>query len=155
MKRIFISTLVVSAIVMNSFAQELVQWRGPHRNGIYDETNLLKEWPIDGPKLLWNYDGLGKGFTSVIVVKDKIYTTGATDGVGYLFAFDLQGKLLWKVEYGKEWNTQYPGSRTTPGFYKGKLYLLTGLGEALCLDAETGKKIWTVDIVQKFGGRTT
>ena len=153
MKRLIISAFVASSIAMNCFAQDLVQWRGPHRNGIYDETNLLKVWPADGPKLLWNYDGLGKGFTSVLIVKDKIYTTGETDGVGSLFAFDMQGKLLWKVEYGKEWNGQYPGSRTTPEFYKGKLYMLTGLGEALCINPETGKKIWSIDLIQKFGGR--
>ena len=26
-------------------AQDIAQWRGPNRNGIYNETGLMKKWP--------------------------------------------------------------------------------------------------------------
>lgn len=152
MTKLLIS-LLMSAIAITTTAQELVQWRGDNRTGIYNETGLLKEWPAEGPKLLWHYDGLGKGFTSVTIVNDIIYTTGESDGNGHLFAFNLQGKLLWKTVYGKEWDASYPGARTTPVFYKGNLYLATGMGEAICLEAATGNKVWSIDMKEKFGAR--
>jgi len=152
-KKLFIVAAIAALSLTSSlsFSQDLVQWRGPERNGIFPATGLLKTWPAEGPKMIWSYEGLGKGFSSVIVVGKKIYTTGQNEGLGSLFAFDLQGKILWKVEYGKDWNDAYPGTRTTPTYYKGNLYLLTALGDAICFNAETGKKIWNVDIKAKFG----
>lgn len=145
--------LLVSAAAFTLSAQQLTEWRGENRTGIYNEKNLLKEWPAEGPQLLWQYDGLGKGFTSVTIANNLIYTTGESEGNGYLFAFDAQGKLVWKTTYGKEWDTSYPGARTTPVFYNNHLYLASALGEAICIDATTGKKVWSVDMKEKFGAR--
>ena len=153
MKRNIITALVISVTTLNCLAQELADWRGPNRTGIYKETGLLRSWPADGPKLLWSYDGLGKGFSTVAIAEGKIFTTGEVDSTGSLFAFDLQGKLIWKVVYGQEWDTKYPGSRATPVYYKGKLFFLTGKNEAVSFDAKTGKKLWTVDLEKKFGAR--
>lgn len=152
MKKI-LSLLLVSAAALTLTAQNLVEWRGENRTGIYNEKNLLKEWPAEGPTLLWQYDGLGKGFTSVTIANNLIYTTGVADGDGFLFAFNNQGKLIWKTSYGKDWDASYPGARTTPVFYKGHLYLASGMGEAICLEAATGKKVWSVDMKEKFGAR--
>ena len=38
-------------------------WRGPNRNGIYPEKGLLKEWPAEGPQLLWEVADAGKGYS--------------------------------------------------------------------------------------------
>ena len=59
------------------------QWRGNARNGLSPETQLLKSWPEGGPRLLWAVDGLGRGFSSVAVVKGMVYTTGVTAKQGY------------------------------------------------------------------------
>ena len=152
-RQLIIAVLATFLFSFSGFSQDIVQWRGAERTGIYNETGLLKEWPVEGPKLLWSFEGLDKGFTSVTIAEDKIFTTGVTDGIGYLFALSLQGKQIWKMEYGKEWTGAYPGARTTPVYYKGNLYLVTGLGEALCLNGETGKKVWSVDMKAKFGAR--
>ena len=40
------------------------QWRGPHRDAICTETGLLKEWPKEGPPLLWKHTGLGGGYST-------------------------------------------------------------------------------------------
>ncbi|MCD6393528.1 MAG: hypothetical protein J7M40_08470, partial [Planctomycetes bacterium] len=52
------------------------QFRGPDRSGISTETGLLTAWPEGGPKLLWQYQNLGKGYASVSVANGSIYTTG-------------------------------------------------------------------------------
>ena len=148
-----LSVILCILFSLNTVAQTKIQWRGPNRNGIYYETDLLKSWPKEGPELLWHYNGLGKGHTSATVTDDMIFTTGETSGIGYIFAFDLKGKPIWKKEYGKEWDESWPGSRTSPAYYQGKLYFLTAYGNALCFDAKTGKKIWNVDLTEKFGAR--
>ena len=42
-------------------AQTPYGWRGPERNGVYPESGLLKEWPAEGPQLLWETMDAGKG----------------------------------------------------------------------------------------------
>src|SRR5437868_2779276 len=49
------------------------QWRGPQRDGISQETGLLKEWPKDGPKLLWKQSDIGFGYSTPAVVGDRLY----------------------------------------------------------------------------------
>ena len=81
-------------------AQTVEEWRGVNRDGIYNETNLLKKWPAEGPKMLWHFDELGKGYSSPIITKDRIYVTGAINGKGFVFALDFTGKKIWGTEYG-------------------------------------------------------
>jgi outer membrane protein assembly factor BamB len=45
--------ILIFFVCSNSFAQEFSEWRGKGRTGVYDETGLLKEWPVDGPKMIW------------------------------------------------------------------------------------------------------
>jgi len=132
-------------------AQIESQWRGINRDGIYHESNLLKVWPEEGLKLLWSFNELGQGHSSPIITDNRIFISDKKDGIGYAYAFDLNGKAIWKTSFGAEWNENYPGVRSTFTYYKNKLYLLSSYSVAICLDAETGNKIWEVDLKKNFG----
>ena len=135
-------------------AQESAQWRGKDRNGNYSETGLLASWPAEGPKLLWHYDNLGDGHSSAAVVShDRIFTAGVVDGKGHIFAFSLDGKLIWNSLYGDEWIENYPGTRSTPMVNDGRVYLMSALGKLVCLSADKGEIIWTVDLMKDYDGR--
>jgi len=144
-------TLVAFFLLTNIIAQEAQQWRGSNRDGIYPETGLLKEWPEDGPELLWHFDELGDGFSSVAITPDAIYTSGADGDQGYVLAFDHDGNLLWKSPYGNEWTESYPGARTTPLFLDNKLYMISGMAKICCMNATDGKMIWEADLIEKYG----
>ena len=73
MTKYFFSLLLIIS-TLQIFAQEMSQWRGPNRDGIYPESGLLKEWPAEGPKLLWHFDQLGDGHASAAVTKTKVFT---------------------------------------------------------------------------------
>ena len=75
------------------------QWRGPNRDGISSDTGLLKEWPEEGPKLLWQVDSVGVGYSSLVVKDGRVFTQGDLDGVEHIVALDSNdGKLLWAVQ---------------------------------------------------------
>ncbi len=145
---IFLGCLVQASVV----AQNTSQWRGPGRDGIYPESGLLKSWSAEGPALLWHFDGLGTGHSSATVTADRIYTAGTLEGIGYLFCFDFEGHLLWKVPYGEEWTESWPGVRSTPLVSNGKIYQLSGLGKLLCRRADNGAFIWSVDVLKDYHG---
>jgi outer membrane protein assembly factor BamB len=149
-KRALFFMIVLLAVSIN--AQENAQWRGEKRDGTYNETGLLKQWPAEGPQMLWSYNGLGEGYTSVAVADDKIYATGMTDSIGYLYVLDTKGKLLKKKEYGLEWNLNYNGARSTVNVNDGKLYIFSGRGVLSCLDEKSLNLLWAKDIQKDFDG---
>jgi outer membrane protein assembly factor BamB len=138
---------------MNVTGQEIAQWRGENRNGIYNETGLLKKWPENGPKLLWHFDELGDGHASAAVTNSVIVTAGMIGDKGYIYAFDHSGKLLWKTEYGTEWIENWNGVRSTPLIYQDKVYMLSAFEKLVCLSLKTGVIEWNTDIMATYGGR--
>ncbi len=136
---------------------EIAQWRGINRDGHYSETGLLKEWPKEGPELLWAYNGIGKGYAAPSVLGNTIFVNGEQDSSSFLFAFDLQGNLLWKSPNGPEFmgegfSATYPGSRSTPTVVDNLVYATSGKGRLACFETETGNEKWAVDIVKELGG---
>ena len=136
--------------VFSLSAQGGAQWRYD-RTGIYSkETRLMKSWPANGPELLWHYDGLGEGHSSVAIDKNKIYITGMTGSTGYLYIFDITGRLLNKIIYGDEWDVNYVGTRATPVINDGKIYLYSGTGDLICFDENKLDVIWKRNIFVDF-----
>lgn len=147
MRLFFCIGLMLAFAGIGVYAQKS-QWRGPNRDGVYPETNLLKSWPASGPQLLWSAEGLGTGQGSVAVTTDKVFVTGIPDTLnaeGYLFAFSHQGKLLWKKNYGKDWAGIFPGARSTPTVVDDLIYIESGSGAVYCLRTNDGEKVWSVD----------
>ena len=136
-------------------AQERVEWRYD-RTGVYsNESGLLKSWPANGPQLLWHFEGLGRGFTSVTIDREQLFITGEHDERGYLYVLDLDGKLKHKIEYGREFVNSYPGTRNAVIPNDGKLYILTGVMELFCYDMQTLNLLWKKNYAQDFGAENT
>jgi outer membrane protein assembly factor BamB len=148
--RIFHVTALWVLLSAGLHAQQVLQWRGTERTGFYHESNLLKSWPEAGPSLLWEFDGIGNGYGSPVITTSAIYVNGEIDTVSYLFALDRSGKFLWKSPIGKEWTLNYPGSRNTPTIVDDLVYVTAGYGSVACLEAKSGKKRWSVDMVTDF-----
>jgi len=144
--------IILSLVTSFASAEILSQWRGPNRDGIYPGESLMKKWPKSGPKLLWSAEGLGIGFSSPAVTTDRVFVTSLFDSRGILFAFDHQGNLQWRVDYGPEWDAGHKGTRTTPTIVDDKIYLISGVGEVYCLDTN-GKLLWSLDMKKKFGAK--
>ena len=126
------------------------QWRGPDSDGKYPASNLLKQWPDNGPEMLWSFEELGEGHGNVGIGQDKLFICGMIDSVGHLFSFDLEGRLLWKKPYGLEWYQNYTGVRSTPAVVGDLVYFESGQGVVYCYNGNSGDLVWSVDILKKF-----
>lgn len=151
MKKCLFSLLAV-LMILQLHAQEMVQWRGVNRDGIYSDKGLLKQWPAEGLNLLWHFDNLGDGHSSAALVGDVIYTSGMIGDKGFVYALDINGKLLWKTEYGVEWTENWNGVKSTPLFYKGKLFVISSFGKLVCLNAKDGAIVWSIDTFKDYDG---
>lgn len=133
-------------------AQTPTKWRGENNSGIYNETGLLKKWPVNGPEIIWSFEGLGEGHSSPVFANGQIYISSMIDSIGYIFVLSQDGKLKWKVPYGKEFNQSYPGARTSPVVVGDLMYMYTGLGDLSCFDSNNGNLKWKKNSFTDFGG---
>ena len=151
MKRLYLA-LFFTACFIQLNAQ--IQWRND-RTGVYNETGLMKTWPANGPELLWHFDGLGSGYTSVSIDGEQLFVTGETDGKGYLYVLSMDGKLQQKIEYGFEFVNSHPGARNTVIPEDGKLYIVSGMMELYCYDIQSLKLLWKKNYAEDYGAENT
>ena len=147
-------TLFLATRIAAQVGAEWPQWRGPNRDGISKETGLLKQWPDGGPPLVWKATGAGAGYSSMSVANGRMYTMGLRGEREYVIAFDIAtGKEVWATPHGGAYrDSRGDGPRGTPTVEGGRVYSLGGNGDLSAIDAKTGKIVWSMNILQKFGG---
>jgi outer membrane protein assembly factor BamB len=148
MRKYFFVLLILS-FAISSFGQ-VVQWRGEKRDGYFKASGLMKTWPANGPEMVLKVEKLGKGYSSPVVANQTIYVTGMIDTLDYLTAVDFQGKIKWQVPYGHSWYQSFPETRSTPTIEGDRVYVVGGMGRLVCIDANTGKERWAVDVDKDF-----
>ncbi|MDF9829025.1 PQQ-binding-like beta-propeller repeat protein [Parabacteroides sp. PF5-6] len=156
-KCVYASVAVASFLMITeATAQSQYGWRGPNRDGIYPESGLLKTWPAEGPQLAWETEDAGKGYSSPVIVGDRLYLTGMNEDEDkeIFSAYTLDGKKIYEVVYGSPWKDSYPETRTTPAIVGDKAYVISGNGEVVCLRTANGDIVWTVDGNTSFGRKT-
>ncbi|MFT5121891.1 MAG: outer membrane protein assembly factor BamB/Ca2+-binding EF-hand superfamily protein [Verrucomicrobiales bacterium] len=95
------STLIILLTASVLMAEDWPQWRGPDADGISKETGLLKQWPEGGPKVVWEVDTVGVGYSSVSTSRGRLWTQGDLNGVEHTICLDEKtGKLLWAAQPG-------------------------------------------------------
>jgi outer membrane protein assembly factor BamB len=129
------------------------QWRGPNRDGISKETGLLKEWPSQGPPLIWKTNGTGQGYSSMAISQGRLFTLGIRGNSEFVIAFDVAtGRPLWVRPHGTPFrNDRGDGPRGTPTIDGDRLYALGANGDLSCLEVSNGQTVWSLNVLQKFG----
>jgi len=146
-------TLLLQVGLSLATAQSASQWRGVDRSGYFPTVNLLVEWPDGGPELLLHVEDLPDSYSSVVVHKEVLYTTGVKDDQEILSAIDPNGKVLWNTVYGRAWESSFANARCTPTIQGDYAYMISGSGELACVDIRDGKIWWSLDAYSKFEGR--
>lgn len=155
----FISGAVFFSFIYAVSAQDRSDWpafHGQDRSNKSVETGLLGKWPVEGPELLWSISGLGKGYSTVSQVDEFLFTAGTDGQHTHVFAFDLDGQLLWKKINGGAWETEanharaYNGARSTPTYSDGLVYHLGDLGRLAAFESRSGDEVWSLELRTKF-----
>jgi outer membrane protein assembly factor BamB len=150
--------LCVPGLLIVFSAANWPQWRGQGRDGISKETGLLQEWPAEGPKLLWQKNDLGDGYSTPSIVGNRLFLV-SNKGVENEFVQALavaDGRPLWTTRIGNvgkpKQNPAYPGARSTPTIDGNMLYALGSDGDLACMDIARGKIRWQKNLIRDFGG---
>jgi outer membrane protein assembly factor BamB len=155
---LILGMMAAGMVTLSLCADDWPQWRGPDRNGLSQETGLLKEWPEGGPKVLWQLKEIGSGYSTPAVVGERLYLM-SNEGMDDEFVLALavkDGQKVWSTRVGKvgpNQGPQYPGSRSTPTVDGDFIYALGSDGDLACLELETGKVRWQKNLRAEFGGQ--
>ncbi len=136
----------LSFAVERARADDWPQWRGPNRNGISAETNWLVNWP---PEEAWQKP-LGRGYSSVAVMGDRLYTVGwdPVKSNDVVYCLDARtGTQIWSHAYYCSYDVvcvrDYQGPRATPTIDGTNVYTYSHDGQLYCFDAGSGTVIWS------------
>jgi outer membrane protein assembly factor BamB len=145
------ATLCTVAVIQ---AADWPQWQGVDRTRISRETGLLKQWPANGPSVIWTATGLGNGYGSMAVAGERVFVQGTRSGSSIVVALNrADGKEVWSKALGRLGDDDRgPGPRGTPTVDGDRLYVLTESGDLACLKTD-GSAVWQRNILRDFGGR--
>ncbi len=131
------------------------QLRGPARDGVSTEKNLLREWPAEGPTLLWKATGIGEGIGCVSVAGGLVFVQGNLEGTHVVTALDGRGRAVWAAPVGPA-SGEHPGMRfvtlRSPSVDDRLLFVTTWQGMIECLESTTGRILWRKDYKADLGG---
>ena len=156
-----IALLALLLLMTNGAARaqssDWVQWGGPHRNFVAETKGLATSWPDAGPRRLWQRE-LGDGYSAIVVERGTIYTMYRKGDNEVAVALDAAtGKTLWEYSYAAPFSTDYdmtngPGPHATPLVSGNFVFTSGSTGKLHCLDKQTGKLLWSHDLLAEFHG---
>ncbi|WP_158545304.1 PQQ-binding-like beta-propeller repeat protein [Bremerella cremea] len=148
--------LIAAALVPTTQAGDWPQILGPHRNGHAENEKLPDKWSEDGPQELWRRD-LGTGYAGPAVKDDVVYLFHRQSSSELLDAVDLKtGERIWTCDMPASYRASInpdDGPRCTPVVTDDSVVVFGAAGQLRCINRETGKIRWAVDLAREFGAQ--
>ncbi len=161
-----IAVLSLAMVRVEFAAAQFEQWGGPNRDFKIDAPGLAEKWPEGGPKVLWSRD-LGDGYSMIVTDGKRLYTMynvpgevpeDAAEERKPLYRDDIcvaldpaTGKTIWEHRYPAPFEPEMLhdfgfGPRSTPLLVGDRLFTVGATAILHCLDKNTGKPIWSIDL---------
>lgn len=151
-RKSILAAVILVAVTLTASADDWPQFFGPNRDGINKETGLMKKWPADGPKMLWER-AIGEGFSCMSISNGRMFSMGQKADARWVVAYEAKkGDVLWTYKLGlADRGNGFAGPRSTPTVDGDFLYVFGMLGELVCLNVKDGGEVWKLDTFKKFG----
>jgi outer membrane protein assembly factor BamB len=138
--------MLVSAC--GALAQDWPQWRGPNRDGKLTGFTAPQTWPQTLARKWQTTVGLGDATPALVGDRLYVFTRQGADEI--TLCLDAKsGKEVWRHKYRAQVVTgpasRHAGPRSSPAVADGKVVTLGVAGVLSCLDAATGKELWSKD----------
>ena len=136
-------------------AADWPQWRGPNRDGTWNEKGIVKKFTSEQLPIRWRAK-ISNGYSGPTVAKGRVYITDrltSPEQVERVLCFDaMTGKPIWSYSYECKYEkVGYPnGPRAAVTINDNRTYSLGTMGHLYCLDAATGKLLWYKDCSAEY-----
>ena len=144
----------------SSLAIDWPQFRGPNRDGVWEETGIVESFPREGLKIRWRRP-VGGGFASPVVAQGRVFVFDVElikpTARERLHCFDGKtGKVAWVYAYDEPYGDwayvpeRGAGPTATPIVDGDRIYIVGANGFTHCLNTKTGKVIWEKNIGKEY-----
>ncbi|MFN0125672.1 MAG: PQQ-binding-like beta-propeller repeat protein [Verrucomicrobiales bacterium] len=136
-------------------AADFPQFLGPNRNGILDGPALATDWAGHPPARLWR-QAVGAAWSGFAVAGSIAVTQEQRGESEMVVAYDLStGRLLWSHADSARFASELAGEgpRATPNIAGDRVFTVGATGLLNCLLLETGRVLWSKDVVTENAGR--
>ena len=168
---VFISFFAILFTLNHASADDWPQFMGPKRDGVWRETDIIKDFSDGAPVVSWRAEVAG-GYSGPAVADGRVFLTdyvlekgdatpspnkrNQLKGTERILCFDEKtGKQLWKHDYPRTYEISYPaGPRATPTVDGDRVYTLGAEGDLLCLSVERGTVVWQRNLPDEYETET-
>jgi outer membrane protein assembly factor BamB len=157
MRRVWILLLLVPFGFVSDCsvrADDWPQWRGPNRDGVWAEENVLKKFDYPQIPLLWRVP-IANGYNSPTVADGRVYVMDRVTRpkqIERILCFDaFSGDKIWSYSYECIYKVSYPnGPRAAVTIENQRAYSLGAMGNLYCFDAKNGSAVWKKDLNSEY-----
>jgi outer membrane protein assembly factor BamB len=147
--------LLFSGLVHVAAAADWPQWRGPNRDGLWEEEGIVERFDRPQLDIKWRV-GIGAGYSGPTVADGRVYVTDRIvepQQIERVHCFNAHsGAKIWSHQYPCVYaNVGYQaGPRAAVTLADGRAYALGTMGHLHCFDAATGDVVWKRDLQQQY-----
>jgi outer membrane protein assembly factor BamB len=151
--------LTILCLPIPTHAEDWPQWRGPNRDGSWNETGILTSFPADRLKIRWRAP-VGPGWSSPVIAQGRVFLTDSQlkrpQAQERVLCFEeATGKPLWTHSYAvsyPDWafDSTGRGPTATPIVQDGKVYTVGNKGDLFCLNALNGHVLWKRNLEREY-----
>jgi outer membrane protein assembly factor BamB len=171
-----IISIFLALFSVSVFADDWPHWNGPKNDGRWHETDIIDEFPQQGPSVIWR-KSIGSGYAGPSVVGDRLFVmdrtipvepvdekkdgtkvenniraAGEIPGGERIRCLDAKtGEEVWSHTYDCPYKIAYPtGPRCTPTVDGDQVYCLGAMGKLVCLTTRDGKILWEKELTKVY-----
>ena len=147
--------LTVLAIAGPIAAVDWPQWRGPNRDGLWQEKDVLQKFAGQRLPLRWRTE-IAAGYSGPTVAKGRVYVMDRLTSpaeVERVHCFDATtGKGIWSHTYDCKYERveHRDGPRASVTVDGSRAYSLGTMGHLFCLDAAKADVLWSRDLYREY-----
>jgi outer membrane protein assembly factor BamB len=149
----FLVAALVTMMGPAGSAEDWPRFLGPSDNATSSETELVKEWPKDGLKVVWEME-TGEGYTCPVIADGRLVYFHRVEGQEVVECLDRKtGEKLWRFAYAVIYKDRYgfnPGPRASPVIDGDRVYTVGVTARMHCLDVRTGRVLWKRDLMTDY-----
>ena len=140
-------------VMVETSAHDVLEFRGPRRDGIVEGVKLARDWTAHPPKLVWRQP-VGGGYAGFVVAGPLAITIEQRRDKEAIVAYDFDsGRERWVFDYPALFSETAGGDgpRATPTIHQGQVYSLGATGVLTCVDLASGRGVWSVNVLEENG----